>query len=266
MGVLSWLIEQGDADGVDLGGLLVALACRYSDDEPGSPWTWILYLDAESSAEQRAALHDIFTGRLGGDAERHFPRAWKTSELVAVRPVEIMVDPTRHRQRLRIGDQVRVRIRDRHHADETVTCVIPGHERAGDELVADELVVDDGPLSFSYRGGMRVRIDIRLFGLGTGLRLSSRTKSEPTSSPFADILTRCRNDREATATLTWPLQALGRCLGSPGETTGLRLFGVTRHRPGFSRATTAQLAPEADPPQHCQLALCHGLRKQRRAS
>ena len=152
MGVLSWLIEQGNADGVDVGGLPVALACRYSDDEPRSPWTWILYLDAKSSAEQRAGLEGIFTGRLGGDAERHFPWAWKTSELVAVRPVEIIVDHTRRRQRLRIRDQVSVRIRDRHPGDETVTCVIPGHERAGEELVADELVVDDGPLSFTYRG------------------------------------------------------------------------------------------------------------------
>ena len=30
--------------------------------------------------------------------------------------------------------------------------MIPGHERAGEELVADELVVDDAALSFSYRG------------------------------------------------------------------------------------------------------------------
>jgi hypothetical protein len=152
MGVLSWLIDHGEADGVDVGGLPVALACRYSDDEPGSPWTWVLYLDAQSSAEQRAALEGIFTGRLGGDAQRHFPWAWKPSELVAVRPVEIIVDHTRRRQRLRIRDQVKVRIRDRHDGDETVTCVIPGHERAGEELIADELEVEDGPLSFSYRG------------------------------------------------------------------------------------------------------------------
>jgi hypothetical protein len=73
MGVLSWLIDHGEADGVDVGGLPVALACRYSDDEPGSPWTWVLYLDTQSSAEQRTALEGIFTGRLGGDAQRHFP-------------------------------------------------------------------------------------------------------------------------------------------------------------------------------------------------
>jgi hypothetical protein len=152
LGVLSWLIEEGAADGISVSGLPVALACRYSDDEPGSPWTWVLYLDRRASREQLGALEGIFSGRLGGDAQRHFPWAWKASELVAVRPVEIDVDHTRRRQRLRIRDRVSVLIRDRYDGRETVTCVIPGHEREGEELVADELVVEDGPLAFSYRG------------------------------------------------------------------------------------------------------------------
>jgi hypothetical protein len=151
-GVLSWLIEDGAAGDVGLSGLPVALASRYDDDEPGSPWTWALYLDARASGDQRAALKAIFTGRLGGDALRHFPWAWKASELVAVRPVAIEVDHTRRRQRLRIRDRVSVRIRDRHDGGEAVTCVIPGHDREGEELVADELIVEDGPLAFSYRG------------------------------------------------------------------------------------------------------------------
>ncbi len=152
LGVLSWLIEEGAADGTDLSGLPVALALRYSDDEPGSPWTWVLYLEARATDEQRAALEGIFTGRLGGDAKSHFPWVWKGSELVAVRAVEIDVDHTQRRQWLLIRDRVSVRIRDRHEGSETVTCVIPGHERAGEELVADELVVEDGTLAFNYRG------------------------------------------------------------------------------------------------------------------
>ena len=152
LGALSWLIEEGAADGTDLSGLPVTIAFRYSDDEPGSPWTWILYLDAGATGEQRTALERIFTGQLGGDAERHFPWAWKASELVSVRPVQVEVDHTRRRQRLRIRDHVSVRIRDRYDGPETITCVVPGHERPGEELVADELRVDDGILAFSYRG------------------------------------------------------------------------------------------------------------------
>ena len=153
MGVLSWLIDDGTAGGTDLSGLPVAVALRYSDDEPGSPWTWILYLDAGATDEQRAGLQDIFTGCLGGDAESHFP--WLRmfgSELVGARAVAIEVDHTRRRQWLRIRDRVSVRIRDRYHGDETVTCGIPGHDRPGEELVADELVVEDDRLAFEFRG------------------------------------------------------------------------------------------------------------------
>src|SRR4051812_9326121 len=61
MGVLSWLIEEGAADGTDLSGLPLALACQYRDDEPGSPWTWILYLDGRASgraaSRARGNLH-----------------------------------------------------------------------------------------------------------------------------------------------------------------------------------------------------------------
>src|SRR5207249_781095 len=95
---------------------------------------------------------NIYTGRLGGEALEHFPWAWKESKLVAVRGVDIEVDHTRRRQLLRIRDRVTVGIRDRYRGRETVTCVIPGHERTGEELVADELLVQDGPLAFEYSG------------------------------------------------------------------------------------------------------------------
>ena len=151
-GVLSWLIDDGHAAGTDLAGLTVALAIRYDDDEPGSPWSWILYLDEGASEKQLTALEDVFTGRLGGDAQTHFPWAWKASELLAVRPVAIELDHTRRRQWLRIRDRVSVQIRDHYRGQATVTCVIPGHDRSGEELVADELLVNDGPLTFFYTG------------------------------------------------------------------------------------------------------------------
>jgi hypothetical protein len=152
MGVLSWLIETGSAEGVDLAGQPVALALTYSDDEPGSPWTWVLYLQASASEKQRSVLERIFTGTLGGDALEHFPWAWKDSTLVAVRPVEIEVAHEPRRQWLRVREYLSVRIRDRFDDQATVTCVIPGHDRSGEELLADELTVQDGPLEFSFSG------------------------------------------------------------------------------------------------------------------
>ena len=35
---------------------------------------------------------------------------------------------------------------------ETITCVIPGHEQPGEEIVAGELSVDDALLRFEYAG------------------------------------------------------------------------------------------------------------------
>jgi hypothetical protein len=151
-GVLSWLIEKGHAGGTDLAGLPVTLVVRYDDDEPGSPWTWVLYLDESANEEQRAAIEAIFAGRLGGDALEHFPWAWKDSELVDVRVVTIELDHTPRRQWLRIRDHVTVRIHDRYAGEQAVTCVIPGHDRDGEELVADELLVNDAPLAFFYSG------------------------------------------------------------------------------------------------------------------
>jgi len=152
LGVLSWVIERGHADDVSLDGLAVALATRYHDDEPGSPWSFVVYLDERADDAQREALEAIYTGGLGGDALTHFPWAWKDAVRVAVRPVEIEVSHEPRRQRLRIRDHVSLRIRERYQGPETVTCVIPGHDRTGEELVADELRVTDGPLRFEYEG------------------------------------------------------------------------------------------------------------------
>src|SRR5262249_57559395 len=95
-----------------------------------------------------AALEAISRGRRGGDAETHFPWAWKASNLPAVRRVAIEVDHTRRRQWLRIQNNVTVVIRDRFQDAAAVTCVIPGHDRTGEELVADALLVNDAPLTF----------------------------------------------------------------------------------------------------------------------
>jgi hypothetical protein len=152
VGVLSWVIEEGEAADVPLDGLKVAFATRYHDDEPGSPWSFVMYVDLRADAAQRDLLERIYTGRLGGDALTHFPWAWKEARRVAVRPVEIELSHEPRRQWLRIRNHVSVRIREAWTGPDTVTCVIPGHEQSGEELIADELRVNDGPLRFEFHG------------------------------------------------------------------------------------------------------------------
>jgi hypothetical protein len=151
-GALSWAIERGHADDVDLAGLAAVLACRYDDDEPGSPWDFFLYLDERGDERQRAALEAIFTGALGGTALAHFPWAWKPSRQLGVRAVPIEVDRSPRRRWFRAGEYVDVRVGEPVADQESVTCVIPGHHRSGAEHLTETLRVSDAPLAFELSG------------------------------------------------------------------------------------------------------------------
>ncbi len=151
-GALSWSIDEGFADDVDLTGLGAVLATRYSDDEEGSPWTFALFVDERGDTCQRAALGRIFSGALGGTVLDHFPWAWKASDPLGVEPARIEIDHAPGRGWFRAGQKVSVRVSGPYAGLETVTCVIPGHECEGRELVVDELKVGAGLLGFEYRG------------------------------------------------------------------------------------------------------------------
>ncbi len=151
-GALSWAIEDGHADDVDLAGLGVVMAIRYDDDEPGSPWDFHLYVDERADGRQREALVGIYTGTLGGTTREHFPWVWKASRMIDWRPVPIEIDHTPKRGWFRAGSHVTVRVREPFPEPQPVTCVIPGHDRSGMELYADLLQVDDAPLVFELQG------------------------------------------------------------------------------------------------------------------
>jgi len=152
MGALSWMVTDGHAGEVDLSGRAAVLVLRYDDDEPGSPWTFFLYVDDGGDERQRAALADILTGRLGGTARRQFPWVWKESHLLGWRPAPIDIEHIPRKGWFRVGSEVTVRVGGPVADQEPVTCVIPGHHRSGTELYADVLHVEEGPLSFELSG------------------------------------------------------------------------------------------------------------------
>jgi len=153
LGVLSWLVEDGAADGTSLDGLGVVLAVRYDDDEPGSPWSVFLYVDDRGDDDQQQALEEIFLGRRGGDIEQHAPWIWKESTVLGVAPASIEIDHTPRRQWFRVRDRVEVRVAAAVAEQGAVTCVIPGHDRPGEELTVERLhVAERAPLEFDYRG------------------------------------------------------------------------------------------------------------------
>jgi len=151
MGALSWSVEKGGAEGVDLAGRSVVIVCRYDDDEPRSPWDFFLYLDDAADARQRAALEAIWLGRAGGTPLRQFPWAFKPSRLIEVRSARIELDHTPRRGWFRVGSDVEVRVTARVPDQEPVTCVIPGHDRPGEEVFTD-LRSNAAPLDYALAG------------------------------------------------------------------------------------------------------------------
>jgi hypothetical protein len=156
---LAWTIESGHCDEVDLGGLQAVMAGYWDEDEPGVPWRVRLYVDERGDEAQRAALADIFLGRLGGTPAAQYTPAIKEVYGVSAAGIDVVHD--RGRQQIRVGEVVSVIARGPFPSDEAVTCGIPGHDQAGEELLHETMKVHDAPLDFEFHGrcGFASRFD-----------------------------------------------------------------------------------------------------------
>lgn len=142
-GVLSWRIDEGSLASTDLAGLNVVLVCSYDDDEPGSPWSIVLHVDSRADEQQHRALEHIFL-----DGIPRLPWIRKVRRLIDVRTSAIEIDGTH----VRVGSGIAVHATRPVETDKPVACGIPGYDRAGYELYADELRVDDEPFAWELSG------------------------------------------------------------------------------------------------------------------
>lgn len=147
---LGWTIAAGHADEVNLAGLDVVMAGSYDDDEPGSPWRVILYIDERATDDEHDALETIFLGRAGGTTLQNFARL--IGEVYAVHRAAIAIDHTPDRRSIAANGWVEVRQREAVRTGETVSCGIPGHDHPGTEVIAERLVVDHEWLRFDVTG------------------------------------------------------------------------------------------------------------------
>jgi hypothetical protein len=156
---VSWHIDEGSSEGLDLGGFDVVLVGRYNEDEQGSPWTVVLYVDDTADEAQHDALANIFLGRSGGDTLRNFAAAIRTVE--AIRPAHINLEHRPRHESMSVLGRVAARTRHWFDSDDTVSCGIPGHDQPGHELVAEVMQVSDGSLTWEVRGrcGFATRFD-----------------------------------------------------------------------------------------------------------
>jgi hypothetical protein len=158
-GVLSWRIDEGVVGDIDVSGLAAALIVSYDDDEEGSPWTILLHVDSSGDAKQQAALAAVILGELGGPHVSQLPWIRKARHLVGVRTSAIELVPEGAGYRLRVGSSVSARATRPVETELPVACVIPGYDRVGLELYADELVVDDEPFTWELSGNCAYATD-----------------------------------------------------------------------------------------------------------
>ena len=149
-GVLCWQIDDGFVGDVDVSGLGVVLVIRYHDDEQGSPWSVILHVDERGDEAQLGALEQLFLHEL-----RELPWIRKQRHVIDVRASPIEIDGTH----VRVGEHVTVRATQRVETDQPVACGIPGYDRVGYELYADELHVEDEPFSYRLEGNCAFATD-----------------------------------------------------------------------------------------------------------
>jgi hypothetical protein len=142
-GLLTWRIDDGWIGDVDVVGLCVALVFRYDDDEAGSPWRVTLHIDDRASGDQHAGLERLFLDGLGGPHTANLPWIRKARHLVGVESSAFDVQPGA----IGVGDEIRLRASRRVETDAPIACGIPGYDRPGRELYADELSLEGLQLS-----------------------------------------------------------------------------------------------------------------------
>jgi len=141
-GALSWNVDEGEAHGVSLSGTGAVMTYSYDDDEPGSPWTLVLYVDGPDE------LGEVLLGRFGGAHIRTLPWVRKSTTSIDVRSARIEFGEGE----VRVGEAVRLRATTPVETDSSVSCIVPGHDRPGVELINDEVVVSDSPFEFELHG------------------------------------------------------------------------------------------------------------------
>jgi len=96
-------------------------------------------------------LGGIVTGQEGGSPRKQYAGA--ISEVMFVAPAAIEIGHDAGRQHILVGGHVEVRARGRFDTSATVSCGVPGHDRAGYEVVTSVLDVKGaGAFEFSYTG------------------------------------------------------------------------------------------------------------------
>ena len=142
-------VTQGDVEGTDVGGLVVAVIADTPKVMTEGNWRLGLFIDAKASDEQAGKLLGVFSGQLGGPMAALAPLI---GEILGVEraPIEVREDGLRHS--VRIGDAVDFEIED----------VVPFGVETGEPV---RIVGMFHPAGSEFRAAEAKRTNISAFGI-----------------------------------------------------------------------------------------------------
>jgi hypothetical protein len=102
-------VAEGDVDGTDVGGLIVAAVADTPKVMPDGNWRLGVFIDDAASPEQAEALGGVFSGALGGPMEALGPLIGENLGVERA-PIEVREEGLTHS--VRIGDAIDFEIED----------------------------------------------------------------------------------------------------------------------------------------------------------
>jgi hypothetical protein len=121
--LLAFHVEDGDVDGVDVGGTTVGMLADTPGQMTDGGWRVGVFLDESASEEQREALTAVFSGQQGGPAGLFAPLI---GEMLGVEVVPIEFADEGRRHRVRIGEGIDIEVEDFAAAEEGQVMTLNG--------------------------------------------------------------------------------------------------------------------------------------------
>jgi len=102
-GVLAWRVDEGKVDGTDVSGHTLVILTHIPGNILQGNWRVRVYVDDEATPEQRDALLNVWTGRLGGPVA---DLAKLVGEVIAVEQVPITFEVKGVEGTLKVGKAI----------------------------------------------------------------------------------------------------------------------------------------------------------------
>jgi hypothetical protein len=102
-GVLAWCVDKGTVNGVDVSGLTLAVMAHIPGNILKGNWRVVVYVDAKATPQQKEALLNVWTGKLGGPVA---DLAQLIGEVAGVEQVPINFDVKGGKGTLQIGQAI----------------------------------------------------------------------------------------------------------------------------------------------------------------